>query len=383
MPHKSFLCYNNSMKRTGIVIEYNPFHYGHHYHIQQTKLKTNPDVLIGVMSPHFVQRGEMSIVDKWQRTQTALEHGVDLVLELPTLFALQSAQEFANAAIFILNKALVSDVVFGSESNDLESILEIADLPINPNHLKEAMKEGHSYAQALSLMAGEYDPNDILGIAYAKAAKNTNITLHSILRTNAYHDASLGGKYASATAIRKALINKQDVSEFTPMSHLNKVMFMPNWREYYPLLRYKLLSTPLKHLQEIFLVSEGIENHLINMAQTYADFDLFVKASTNKRYSTARIQRVCSHILLNTTKAFVSKYPKDIPLRVLGFNDKGLQALQEYKEKEIKIATRFNQLPKIVRDYEVHATTIYALGFDKEMQQALIEREVGPPIILK
>ncbi len=371
------------MKLTGIVIEYNPFHYGHDYHIKQTKKKTNPDVLIGVMSPHFVQRGEMAIVDKWQRTQAALDHGVDLVLELPTLFALQSAQEFASASIAILNKALVSDVVFGSETNDLKTILEIADLPIDANHLKEAMKEGYSYPQALSLYGGEYKPNDILAIAYAKAAKNTNITLHSILRTNAYHDATMEGDFASATAIRKALLLKQDVSGYTPMDYLNKVMFMPSWSEYYPLLRYKLLSTPLKHLQDIFLVSEGIENHLINMARSNADFDLFVKASTNKRYSTARIQRVCSHILLNTTKTFASKYPKDLPIRVLGFNDKGLQALQMYKEKEIKIATRFNQLPKIARDYEVHATTIYALGFNKETQQALIEREVGSPIILK
>lgn len=371
------------MKLTGIVIEYNPFHYGHAYHIKQTKAKTNPDILIGVMSPHFVQRGEMAIVDKWQRTQTALDHGVDLVLELPTLYALQSAQEFANGAISILHRALVSDVVFGSESNDLDTILEIADLPIDPNHLKESMKEGHSYAKALSLYAGEYDPNDILAIAYAKAAKNTNITLHSILRTNQYHDKDLQGEYASATAIRKALLLKQDVSKYTPMSHLNKVMFMPSWQSYYPLLRYKLLSTPKKHLQELFLVSEGIENHLVNMATQHAEFDAFINASTSKRYSTARIQRVCSHILLNTTKEFAKKYPKQLPLRVLGFNKKGLSALQMYKEREIDIATRFNQLPKLARNYEVHATTIYALGFNKETQQALIEREVGSPLIVK
>lgn len=370
------------MKITGIIIEYNPFHYGHHYHIEQARAKTNPDVVVGVMSGHFVQRGEMSIADKWQRTQVALEHGVDLVIELPTLYALQSAQEFANAAIAILEKACVSDVVFGSETNDLSTILEIADLPINPNHLKEAMKQGHSYPKALSLVAGEYYPNDILAIAYAKAASNTNITLHSIQRTNHYHSETLDDSFASATAIRKALKNKQDISELTPMTSLSNMAFLPSWEDYYTLLKYKLLSTPKNQLQDILLVSEGIENHLINIAKQHTDFESFINASTSRRYSRARIQRVCSHILLNTTKDFSHKYPKEPTLRILGFNDQGLKALQHYKEQEIQVATRFNQLPTMIREYEHAATSIYALTFNPTTQTSLIEREVGPPIMM-
>lgn len=371
------------MKITGIVIEYNPFHYGHHYHIQQARIKTNPDVMVGVMSPHFVQRGEMAIADKWQRTQVALEHGVDLVLELPTLFALQSAQEFANGALSILEKALVSDVVFGSETNDLSTILEIAELPINPNHLKEAMKQGHSYPKALSLVAGEYYPNDILAIAYAKAAAKTKIKLHSIQRTNHYHSVDLDDTFASATAIRTALKNKQDISKLTPMHALSSMAFLPSWDDYFLLLKYKLLSTPLKHLQEILLVSEGIENHLITQISKHTDFESFINACTSRRYSKARIQRVCSHILLNTTKKFAKNYPKDPTLRVLGFNDQGLQALKLYKDKEIKVATKFNHLPKMVRAYEHQATSIYALPFNNETQSSLIQREVGPPIIVQ
>ncbi len=371
------------MKITGIVIEYNPFHYGHKHHIDQTRLKTNPDVLVGVMSGHFVQRGEMAIIDKWQRTHTALEQGLDLVFELPTIVSCQAAQEFANGAINILNQAQVSDLVFGSESNDLDTIKEIADLPIDANHLRESMKSGLSYPQALSLFAGEYDPNDILGIAYAKAAKNTNINLHTILRTNAYHSESLDEGFASATAIRKAVMFKQDIQSFTPMHQLNELPIIPHWNLYYPLLRYKLLSTPKAQLASIFLVSEGIENHLINMANQHHDFESFFSAAVNKRYSKARIQRVCVHILLHTTQTFAKQLPTQLPLRVLGFNQKGLQALQYYKSRDIQVATRFNQLPESLRKYEYHVTNCYTLPFCQTIREQLLLREVGPPIILE
>jgi predicted nucleotidyltransferase len=110
------------MKITGIVTEYNPFHNGHQFHIEQTRQLTQPDVLIAVMSGHFVQRGEPAICDKWKRTEIALKHGVDLVIELPIAYATQSAQTFAYKSVEILSLAQASDIVFGSESNDLETI---------------------------------------------------------------------------------------------------------------------------------------------------------------------------------------------------------------------------------------------------------------------
>lgn len=368
------------MKLTGIVIEYNPFHYGHEHHIKESKEITQPDALIGVMSGHFVQRGELSILDKWVRTKAALDHGVDLVFELPTIYALQAAQEFANGAISLLAKAKVADVVFGSESNDLETILEIADLPINANHLKESMKTGISYPQALSLYAGAYDPNDILAIAYAKAAKNTDIRLHSIPRSNHYHDEDLSHGYASASAIRKAMLKGEDISSYAPI--LSEDSDYPTWDKAYPLLRYKLLSTPTHQLQDIFLVNEGIQNHLIKLAFKYHDFNDFIDQATTRRYSKSRILRTCAHILLHTSKDFVLKYPKDIPLRVLGFNQRGLKVLQYYKAQELKAITRFNQLPKKIRAYEHHVTSIYALNLPESKAKALIEREVGSPIIV-
>ncbi|NLA78502.1 MAG: nucleotidyltransferase family protein [Erysipelothrix sp.] len=369
------------MKLTGIVIEYNPLHHGHIHHIKQSRQLTQPDALIGVMSPHFVQRGEMAILDKWTRTEAALQHGVDLVIELPTLYALQAAQEFANGAVALLHKAQMNHLVFGSESNDLKTILEIADLPINANHLRESMKTGVSYPKAISLFAGSYHPNDILAIAYAKAAKNKNIQLHSVLRSGGYLDETLTQEFVSATAIRKAMHAADDVSMHTPMDDLDGDY--PSWDKAYGLLRYKLLSTPKEQLQAIFLISEGIENHLIKMATQHDTFDNFVSHAITKRYSKSRILRTCAHILLHTTKTFAQEYPKDIPMRVLGFNQKGRKVLQHYKAQGIQAITRFNQIPKIARAYELQATTIYSLQLQPDKAKALIQREVGSPVIIK
>ena len=245
------------MKITGIVTEYNPFHNGHQYHIELTRQLTQPDVLVAVMSGHFVQRGEPAICDKWQRTETALKHGVDLVIELPVAFATQSAQTFAYKSVEILSLAQATDIVFGSESNDLETIKEIAELSINIDGLKESMRTGNSYPKAIGLLSGEYDPNDILGIGYCKAAKHFNITPHTIQRSNSYHSIDTDHPIASATAIRKALKDNKDISHMTPMSHLMEQSVYPDWQLYYHLLKHILLTLPKSYLQEVFLIKIG------------------------------------------------------------------------------------------------------------------------------
>ena len=205
------------MKVTGIIVEYNPFHYGHLYHIEKSRELSVCDVLIAVMSGNFVQRGEPALIDKWQRTKAALENGVDLVIELPFAYCNQSAKQFAEGAIKILDLAQVSNVVFGSESNNISELQEIADMSINVNNLKESMRSGIGFPKAYGLMAGEYYPNDILGIAYLKALKGTSIQPFTIQRTVHYNDPNLDNKIASAKAIRSGVFNDKDISSFTPM----------------------------------------------------------------------------------------------------------------------------------------------------------------------
>lgn len=370
------------MKITGIVTEYNPFHNGHQYHIEQTRKLTEPDVLIAVMSGHFVQRGEPAICDKWKRTEIALNHGVDLVIELPIAFATQSAQTFAYKSVEILALAQVSDIVFGSESNDLETIQEIAQLNINIDGLKESMRSGHSYPKAIGLLSGEYDPNDILGIGYCKAANHFNITPHTIQRTNSYHSVETDNPIASATAIRKALKNHQSIAHMTPMHFLEDQSVYPDWQLYYPLLKHLLLTLPKAYLQEVFLVSEGIESHMIKQAILVDDANDFINACVNRRYSKARIQRTMVQLLLHHTKKNIKELPPIDTLRVLGFNQQGLRALQMYKEKEIRVASRFNQIPLPYRQMEHKATQVYASVFDSKEKDRIISRESQGPVIV-
>lgn len=371
------------MKITGIVTEYNPFHNGHQFHIEQTRRLTQPDVLIAVMSGHFVQRGEPAICDKWKRTEIALKHGVDLVIELPIAYATQSAQTFAYKSVEILALAQASDIVFGSESNDLETIKEIAQLNINIDGLKESMRTGNSYPKALGLLSGEYDPNDILGIGYCRAANHFNMTPHTIQRTNSYHSIDTDHPIASATAIRKALKEHQDISHMTPMGFLMDQTVYPDWQLYYPLLKHILLTLPKSYLQEVFLVSEGIESHMIKQATKYDDANDFIDACVNRRYSKARIQRTMVHLLLHHTKKNIKELPPIDTLRVLGFNQQGLKALQMYKEKEIKVASRFNQIPLPYRVMEHKATQVYASVFDTIEKDRIISRESQGPIIIE
>jgi predicted nucleotidyltransferase len=371
------------MKITGIVTEYNPFHNGHQYHIEQTRRMTQPDVLVAVMSGHFVQRGEPAICDKWQRTEIALRHGVDLVIELPIAFATQSAQTFAYKSVEILSLAQASDIVFGSESNDLETIKEIAQLNVNIDGLKESMRTGNSYPKAIGLLSGEYDPNDILGIGYCKAANHFNITPHTIQRTNSYHSIETENPIASATAIRKALKERQDIAHMTPMHFLQQQTVFPDWQLYYPLLKHILMTLPKSYLQEVFLVSEGIESHMIKQAVKFDDANQFIDACVNRRYSKARIQRTMVHLMLHHTKTNIRELPPIDTIRVLGFNQQGLKALQMYKQKEIRVASRFNQIPLPYRKMEHKATQVYASVFDTKEKDRIISRESAGPVIIE
>lgn len=372
------------MKITGLITEYNPFHNGHLYHIQKAREATQCDLLICVMSGHFVQRGEPTILDKWQRTQAALNHGVDLVLELPYPFVVQSAKHFANASVRILEMVGCTDIVFGSESNDLESLQLMAELPINVDGLKEHLSQGMGYPKAYGMVHGSYHPNDILAIAYLKAIQNTTIQAHTIARTNHYHDETIESDIASATAIRKAVRLNQDVSNTTPMAEALKQAKPIAWDNYFTYIQTKLVSLDKQDLSEIFLMDEGLENHLSKQIKYASDFESFMQASITKRYTRARIQRALTHLLTHTKRSEIRKLAPITTLRVLGFNEKGQTYLKSFRDNEqVHIASRFNQVPLSYRTIEMRATSVYAHALDVEERLKLIQREIEGPILLK
>ncbi len=364
------------MNACGIIVEYNPFHNGHIYHIQQAKKQSNCDILIAVMSGNFVQRGERAIVDKWERAQTALKYGVDLVIELPFIYSTQSAMNFAQGAITLLKLAQVKTIVFGSESNNLEELKLIASLPINPDHLKESMKSGISFPKAYGLWANEYQPNDILGIAYCRALADSNIQPISIQRTTSYHEIEINGNIASATAIRNAFFNGKNIQDVCPMdlSSSEKITL----KNYWPLIRTILLTRSSNELASLFLFNEGIENHLKKQADLYSDYNDFINNTITKRYTRSRIQRTLLQLLMNNSKKEVQDLPPLDFIRPLAFNEKGREYLKELKKKEIKVASRFNKVPIPYRRMEYKAAVLYSCLSKDPTEQT--KKEIQGPI---
>ncbi len=305
------------MKVLGLIVEYNPFHQGHLYHLNKAKELINPDITIVIMSSHFVQRGEPAISDKWTRAKVAIKNGVDLVIELPFVYSVQSADYFAHGAIELLAKMNVTDIVFGSENGDINIFTDIA-YTIKRNksqydHLvKQQMDLGLRYPdacnQALSILMNKTitTPNDLLGLAYVKEVIGHDypITLHCIKRTNDFHSLEIE-TISSASAIRHALKNKIDiVDQFCNYNDYQEFYF---FEDFFPFLRYKLLTTNSSQLKKIHLVDEGIENLLKDKIVTCKNMEELVLSLTSKRYTRSRIQRMLIHILMNNTKDEIIK----------------------------------------------------------------------------
>lgn len=356
------------MKACGIITEYNPFHNGHMYHIKQARDVSQCDVLIAVMSGNFVQRGEPAIVDKWIRAQYAVSHGVDLVMELPYPFAVQSADYFAKGAVQCLQLAKVSDMVFGSESNNLTRLFEARNIKDTP------VSKQNSYAANFAQKHTAFSSNDILGVSYLKALQNTNIQPHTIQRTNQYHETSLEKTIASATAIRQGVKEQKNIEHATVMA--NELHTKHMYEHYYPLIQHMLQTTPIAQLQQIFLMEEGLEHQLIRHAFTYDNFSDFIQACISKRYTKSRIQRTLIHLMTHTTKQQIQELPTLQHLRILAFNQTGRTYLSILKKDEnIILASRFNQIPEAYRTLELKATCTYAYPLSSKEKHLAIEKE--------
>lgn len=362
------------MNVSGIISEYNPFHNGHKYHIEQTRKLTNPDVLVCVCSGNYNQRGDISIIDKFEKTKAALNNGVDLVVELPYIFTTQNAYVFGKNAVNILSKLNVSNLVFGSETNNIEELKKYAELEVDVTRLKELMRDGSSYPKAYGLLAGSLYPNDILAVTYLKAIKDTNINPLSIQRTNDYLSTDMN-IIASASAIRKAIKENKDYSMATPL-----IIDEPHFNsDLYPYLRQLLFTLSRNELQEFFLVNEGIENMLIENAIKYDKYEDFINNATSRRYTKSRIQRVCLQIMNHIKKEDVINLPELDYIRVLGFNNKGQELLKSLKENG-NIVTQFKNIPEPYKTIEWKTNLLYSTLHKNPSEY--IKKELKGPIII-
>ena len=350
---------------SGIIAEYNPFHTGHHYLLEQAE-----GLKIVVMSGNFVQRGEPAILDKWTRAQMALEHGADLVVELPFLAAVQSADYFAQGAVSILKKLGVQRLVFGTEQVlDYQSIASIYEekseemetfVASLPDYLSYPQKTQAMWKEFTGLTFTGDTPNHILALAYAKAAASTGIVLSPIQRQGAgFHSEKIGTSYASATAIRKAASQLNLVREFLPSVALFEKSPKVNWQSYFPLLRYQIITH--QDLTQIFQVNEELARRLRSVIGSVATVEELVEQVATKRYTRARVRRILTYILVNAVEC-----PLPEAIHVLGFTPKGQAYLKQVKG-EVDLVSRIGKEPW---DWMTQkADVIYQLGCEEIAEQ--------------
>ena len=341
------------MKVNAIIVEYNPFHNGHIYQINKVKEMYPNDLLIVILNGYFTERGEISVLSKKDKVKLALDYNIDLVIELPTIYGIQSADIFAYQSIKILNELKIDRLIFGSESNDINKLKQIAllqdDTSFNEK-LKKELDNGISYPNALKNIIDidfDYLPNDLLGISYIKAIHkiNKNIEAISIQRTNDYHDTKSNNMIISAENIREKFNNNLDITKYTPArKYINTI----DYDLYFKLLKNKILTD--SHLNEYVDVNEGIENRLIKYIDEANNLKDFIKLIKTKRYSYNKISRMLLHIVLGFKK---EDNIDTLSVKILGFNDKGKDYLKKNKFK-------FEE-NKIIKNLELNYSKIYDL----------------------
>lgn len=358
----------------GIIAEYNPFHNGHLYHLQKVKEMFPNETITLVLAGHFLNRGEVSVLSKWDKTQIALQYGIDLVVELPFVFASQAADIYAYGAISIL-KALKADyLVFGSECNDIKKLNKIAQEQTKENkQLGKYLKEGYSYPVAMAKAHKESinTPNDILAISYMKAIHklHANIKPICIQRTTSYHNLDSNGDIASASAIRKALKEKKEITKLIPES-VPPLLKNIHIEDYFSYVKHQIIIDDLtKYPIDDKLISTFKKN--IIKASSLEEFMSLVKT---KNFTYNHILRALTHILCGFTKE-ENKLELSY-IRVLGFNEKGKEYLHSTK-KEIPYPIYTTYQPCMALELKV--TKVYSLLYGP----SIIEDEFKHKPIIK
>lgn len=403
------------MKSLGVIVEYNPFHNGHKFHLEQSKKATGAEVVIAVMSGQFLQRGEPALVSKWTRTKMALINGIDIIVELPYAFATQKAEVFASGSISILSGMHCDTVCFGSEQGnigDFERTLAIMENKKQEYDLlvQAYSQEGYSFPKASSMAFTEItkndmvldltQPNNILGYHYVKAIRDQNSPLQAftIERTNAgYHDPDFNtSTIASATSIRRALFNHggqiENVQQYVPegtyhfLAHYQRQAGgFHRWEDYFHLLKYRILCSTPSELAEIYEVEEGLEYRLQQSMKESHSFEEFMTKLKTKRYTWTRLQRMCTHLLTNTKKEAMQRITstkKSEYIRLLGMSKKGQSYLKHIKKyTTLPLLSKVSSMENVMLDMDIRATNTYAMKFPEPARGEWMQLEYSKPPI--
>lgn len=393
-------------KVLGIIAEYNPFHNGHLLHLTKSKEETGAEYSICIMSGNFVQRGNTSIVNKWVKTEMALKSGIDLVLELPTVYSISSAENFAEGAIKLLNSLKIVDTVsFGSENSDIDILNRFSGILYEEpkqyvEFLNEELKKGLSFPKArenailLYLNDQKYSnilnqPNNTLAIEYLKALKKykSHIMPITIKREKAFYNSNcIVDEYASATAIRNMIVNNQfnDIRKVMPrlaydllMQEIENNQYVIDISKFEKEILYSIRNLSTADLKKFPEVNEGLENTIKNAANSCNTLAELINIIKTKRYTQTRIQRILLYILLNITKKDMYISRKTVPYaRILGYSQKGKALISEIYKANPKIAlitsvknffdSSNNKTYKHMLNKDVLATNIYTLAYKND-----------------
>jgi len=414
------------MRSVGLIVEYNPFHNGHLYHLQKSKEITNSDAVVAVMSGNFLQRGEPALLDKWARASMALANGCDLVIELPTAYATQAAEWFAYGAVSLLEASgVVDSFCFGTESGNIRPLETAAGIVANEPEefkavLQAGLQTGASYPVAYSSAIKQYFiqhnyqeaaefafdlPNHTLGLHYLIALRRINGSMkpYTIAREKSqYHDTTAqDNAIASATAIRKILLehkNIHKIMEYVPEATFNILKQQwhsrqspVDWENFRTPLLHQLLTMPLQKLANMHEISEGLEYriHHILKSGTITSIEHLLHSLKTKRYTRTKLQRALLAILLGHTKADFSqeKLKSGVQyIRVLGFTEKGQQLLHRMrKEASLPILMSAARPDKPWRylELDIRASHAYELAKPSSAEQVQLLRDFREkPIIV-
>lgn len=353
------------MKVVGIIAEYNPFHNGHAYQLQEAKKLTGADYVVVIMSGDFTQRGVPALIDKYSRTEMALKGGADLVIEMPLYYSVGSAEYFANGSISILDKLGVIDyLAFGSECGDIQILNNIADILIEQKDkldqsIKAKVKTGMSYPIARMRAIEEIapnsfetvdamnQPNNILGFEYIRALKSRNSKIEALTNQRigaGYHDRMVINYFSSAIAIRSSIENNGslDMVESQVPDYVYEIMTQ-NYKKTFPifnedissLLKYKLLLDSSEGYSEYADISNDFSDKIGKNLSKYISYTQYCDLLKTKDITYARVGRSLLHVLLNIRKNNLEQYVANdftFYARMLGFRKESTELLNAIKK---------------------------------------------------
>lgn len=385
------------MKICGIIAEYNPFHNGHRYHIEQTRARYGATHIAAVMSGNFTQRGDAAIFDKYRRAETALKNGADLVIELPVAYALASAEQFALGGVALLNAlGCVELLSFGSESGDVNALREAAGAALYAQTTDDFflyMKNGSSYPAALQKAIEKYytedvvelltTPNNTLAVEYLKALDETGsmITPVTVARKGAAHDGETAADgFASASLLRKRIRAGEDVSAFAPPLPAGQTADLARLET---AILAKIRTLSKAELLKVPNVLAGLENRIWKAARVAGSLAELALLTKTKRYTMARIRRVFLSAFLGIRKSDLTGAPSYV--HILGMNARGKEILSAAAcalptDTSLKALMGAGQKQRRAALLEAQAGDLYALAFEKPRPCGLDFTE--KPIIL-